>query len=99
MKLFEAIKVLYTERFLVPVQLVEDEQRLEVEWHQFLDAEYIIKNVETYRHFTGEEGHAVALAAIDLFDLGTYAGRYLLHEILAHLADGVPGSLKWLFGY
>ena len=54
-----------------------------------------------YRTMTAEQGHALALVALDLFDLLAKEphGQFTCvpHEILLLLANGVPGSLARLY--
>jgi len=102
MDIFEAIKVFFTPRLLlghIQQPTIEEKQRANEEWVLFQNAEEIIVDSMHYRTLTAQEGHTVALAALELFDI--YRGRedyeYLPHHILTNLANVVPGALEGLY--
>ncbi len=51
-----------------------------------------------YRRLSPEQGRAVALHALDLFDAGMHQDDRLPEQMLMHLANCVPGALRGLYG-
>ncbi len=98
MDIFEAIKVYYSPRTIWG-DIHDSEDTLRAKERRLLsqEADKIINNYETYRKLTEQEGRAVALAAIELYDAGTYPDHYIPHQVLDRLASSVPGSLKGLY--
>lgn len=72
MDIFEAIKVFHTPRPIQqnPSTSPEEKRYYEAEWQRRVEAEKVCHHYQTYLSFTAREEHAVALAALDLFDRG-----------------------------
>ena len=72
MNIFEAIKTIQTPRMLTWSRTLsqQEKQQYEAEWKHRQEAEELCENYKTYLQFTAREGRAVALAAIELFDVG-----------------------------
>lgn len=72
MDIFEAIKVFHTPRPIQqnPYTSPEEKRYYEAEWQRRVEAEKVCHHYQTYLSFTAREEHAVALAALDLFDRG-----------------------------
>lgn len=64
---------------------------------QFREAEDSIDEPRIYRALSREQGRAVALAALDLYDRRTKNDDYMAHQILSNLAKFVPGALQGLY--
>jgi hypothetical protein len=100
MDIFEAIRVFYTPRMMTWSHFLSprEKQQHEAAWQQRQEAEKVCECPETYIPFTAREGRAVALAAIELVDVGVEERyQYLPHIILKNLAQAVPGALQGLY--
>jgi len=100
MDIFEAIKTIQTPRVITWSRSLsqQEKQEYQAEWKQRQEAEKLCENYMTYLQFTVREGHAVALAALELFDVGVENRfQYLPQIILENLAKAVPGALQGLY--
>lgn len=104
--ILQAIRISYTipeleKRLRQAAHLVktrEQEQELP-ELKAFNEAKSIVSvvsNPEAYDHLSVEQGHEIALAAIERYDAMPDEDDFLPQEVLTNLADFVPGSLKGL---
>jgi hypothetical protein len=97
MNIFEAIKTIQTPRIHTRSRTLSqhEKQQYEAEWKQRQEAEKLCENYKTYLQFTPREGRAIAIAALELFDVGVEKRfEYLPHIILENLAKVVPGALQ-----
>ncbi len=72
MNILEAIRAFQTPWSIPLSSLLSPQERpaYEADFHRRLEAEEVCGRYETYVPFTAQEGHAIALAAIELFDRG-----------------------------
>ena len=88
MNIFEAIKIVQTPRMLTWSHTISHQEKQRQEFEE------LCENYKTYLQFTAREGRAIALAALELFDVGVEKRfEYLPHIILENLAKVVPGAL------
>lgn len=73
MGIFEALQL-----FRTPLQLVQrmqpfegEDQRAKAAWQQLREAEAVVQSYEAYQDLRVEEGHGLALTALDLYDTGS----------------------------
>ncbi len=96
----QAIRVFHISYMMTRSHLLsqQEKQHYEAERQQLQEAEKICENYANYLQFTRGEGRTIALAAVELFDVGV-EGRfqYLPHIILENLARTVPGALQGLY--
>ncbi|HEY7125388.1 MAG TPA: hypothetical protein VH540_15650 [Ktedonobacterales bacterium] len=83
--------------------LPEEQQYLHEHWTehtQHMRAEQEARERQLfalYRRLSPEQGRAVALYALDLFDAGRYRSQYLTERMLLRVANLVPGALQGLY--
>jgi hypothetical protein len=100
MNIFEAIRVFHTPPVQWSNPSSQEEQRLtEADRRHRQEAHEVVYGYEAYRHLNEEEGRAIALAALDLFDLGIGGSQVanVTHRILANLGKSLSRSLKGLY--
>jgi hypothetical protein len=100
MDIFEAIRVMHTplvQRSDLSSQ--EEQPFVGADRRHRQEAYEVVYGYEAYRHINEEEGRAIALAALDLFDLGINRSQvtYVTHRMLANLGKSLPRSLKGLY--
>jgi hypothetical protein len=100
MDIFEAIRVLHTPLVQRSDLSSQEEQPLAGAGRRHRQEAYeVVYGYEAYRHLNEEEGRAIALAALDLFDRGINGSQvaYVSHRMLANLGKSLPRSLNGLY--
>jgi hypothetical protein len=100
MDILEAIRAFQTPWSIPSSSLLSPQERpaYEADFLRRLEAEEVCGRYEAYVPFTAQEGHAIALAAIELFDRGVESRfEYVPHIALENLAQAVPGALHGLY--
>jgi len=97
MTIYEALRLFHRPKRWVTGEMTPQERKLvEQDLELYKEAKHVVCSYETYQTLTPDEGHEIALLALDLYDARINSDDYVPQQVLTNLAESVPGALHGL---